>query len=65
MYKNAGTNIIPPPVAKKPLINPAIIADTQTWLRMQNDIRVAEMPCYPADGSMAIIDDILVVKMGE
>ena len=45
------------------LLNPAIMADSEIWSQMQTDSRVADMPCYPAEGSIAIVDGILVVKM--
>lgn len=44
------------------LLSPAVMADPDVWLQMQDDSRVAEMPCYPADGSIRMIDDIMVVK---
>ncbi|MCD8376296.1 MAG: glucosyltransferase domain-containing protein [Oscillospiraceae bacterium] len=47
------------------LLNPAIIADSETWLQMQTDDEVAAMPCYPEEGSVAIIDGVIVVKLGE
>lgn len=47
------------------LLNPAIMADSELWLQMQSDSRVTNMPCYPAEGSVAIVDGVLVVKMGE
>lgn len=47
------------------LLNPALLADDETWLQMQNNAEVADMPCYPAEGSIAIVDGVLVVKMEE
>lgn len=42
-----------------------IPADEKTWSAVQSDPRVREMPCYPADGCIALLDDVLVVKLGE
>ena len=47
------------------LLNPAIMADGETWSQMQDNDEVVNMPCYPAMGSVAIVDGVLVVKMGE
>ena len=47
------------------LLNPAVMADTEIWTKLQSDSTVAQMPCYPQEGCMAIIDGILVVKLGE
>ncbi|MFR6065975.1 MAG: glucosyltransferase domain-containing protein [Eubacterium sp.] len=47
------------------LANPTVIADENTWEKMQNDNIVKEMPCYPDEGSIQMIDGILVVKLGE
>ena len=47
------------------LNNPAVMADWELWNRMQEDPRVAELPSYPADGCMQILDGIMVVRMGE
>ncbi len=47
------------------LLNPAIMADEETWSQMQNNDEAVNMPCYPAMGSVAIVDGVLVVKMGE
>lgn len=46
------------------LMNPAVIADTDTWNEMQTNSEVDEMPCYPEEGSIAIVDGVLVVKLG-
>ena len=43
----------------------AVTADTQTWARLQKDVRTAEMPCYPGDGCVRLLDGIMVVKLGE
>lgn len=40
-----------------------LIPDEQ-WLEMGDDPRIAQMPCYPADGCIAMIDDMLVVRLG-
>ena len=47
------------------LLNPAIMADYETWSQMQTNEEVKAMPCYPQEGSVAIIDDVIVVKLGE
>ena len=31
---------------------------------MEADPRVAELPAYPSDGCISMVDDILVVKLG-
>ena len=47
------------------LNNPAVMADTGTWNRMQKDPRVLAMPSFPEDGCMQMIDDLFVIKMGD
>lgn len=47
------------------LLNPAIMADSETWTQMQECDESASMPCYPEEGSVAIIDGVMVVKLGE
>lgn len=47
------------------LNNPAVMADADTWNRMQKDPRVIAMPCFPQDGCMQMLDGLLVVKMGD
>lgn len=39
--------------------------DKGTIRAIELDPRVIEMPCYPYDGSVRLIDDTLVVKVGE
>lgn len=46
------------------LNNPALIASGSVWEGMQTDLRVSKMPCYPSDGCIAMIDGVLVVKLG-
>ena len=46
------------------LNHPAVMADWSTWNAIQEDPRVKEMPAYPADGCMQLVDGIMVVKMG-
>ena len=46
------------------LNNPAVMANTDVWNRMQKDARVQAMPCYPDAGCMQNLDGILVVRMG-
>ena len=47
------------------LNNPAVMAGWELWNRMQEDPRVAELPIYPAEGCMRILDGVMVVRMGE
>ena len=47
------------------LNNPAVMADWELWNRMQEDPRVTELPTYPADGCMQLVDGVMVVRMGE
>lgn len=35
----------------------------EEWLELKNDSKVKEMPTYPQDGYIKMIDDILVIKM--
>ncbi|MBR0161396.1 MAG: glucosyltransferase domain-containing protein [Oscillospiraceae bacterium] len=44
---------------------PVRIADREIWTEMQTDARVLAMPCYPADGCIQRLDDVLVIRMGE
>jgi len=46
------------------LNNPAVIADDATGNALRQDPRVAQMPAYPADDCIALIDGVLVVKLG-
>lgn len=43
---------------------PVALAEEEVWERLQTDSRVSGMPCYPADGCIAMIDGVLVVKLG-
>lgn len=43
------------------LNNPAVIPDSDVCSRMEADPRVEAMPSYPQSGSIAMIDDVLVV----
>ena len=47
------------------LNNPAVLAETGIWNHMQKDARVQAMPCYPDKDCMQILDDMLIVKLGE
>lgn len=47
------------------LQNPAVMADEGTWFRFRKDDRVAAMPCYPAEGSVGMLDGVMIVKLGE
>lgn len=44
--------------------NPAVMAQEPVWSAMQQDPRVARMPSYPEEGSVQILDDVMVVKLG-
>ncbi len=45
------------------LANPINIADKETWNAVQDNEEVKEMPCYPNDGCMKMINGVLVVKL--
>lgn len=45
------------------LSNPAVLAEEPVWTQMQTDPRVTEMPCYPEDGCVAMVDGNLIVKL--
>lgn len=47
------------------LVNQIVFAEEEVWDAMQEDPRVAEMPSYPEDGCIAMIDDVLVFKLGD
>ena len=40
-------------------------ASQEEQLAMQQDLRVQEMPCWPSEGSVQLIDEFLVVKFQE
>ena len=42
-----------------------LFADWKEKLALNEDPRVQEMPIYPAYGSVQMIDDFLVVRLGE
>ena len=46
------------------LNNPAVLAESDVWNRMQEDPRVKSMPSYPDAGCMQLLDGMLIVKMG-
>ncbi len=46
------------------LSNPAVMADDAVWTSIQKAEEVLKMPCYPDDGCITMIDDVLVVKLG-
>ena len=46
------------------LNNPALIASGSVWEETQTDPRVSQMPTYPSDGCIAMLDGVLVVKLG-
>jgi len=44
---------------------PILLADNATWNRYYEDARVQQMPNYPDQNCIAMIDDTLVVKLGD
>ncbi len=46
------------------LMNPGVIADNEVVYAMNNDPQVLAMPLYPQDGSIAMVDGVVVVKLG-
>ena len=47
------------------LNNPAVLAESDVWNRMQQDERVRAMPCYPDTDCMQMLDGMLIVKLGD
>lgn len=47
------------------LQTPVMIADSEIWDKVKENILVKEMPCYPEKDCMQMINDIFVVKLGE
>ena len=47
------------------LNNPAVLAESDVWNRMQQDERVRAMPCYPDSDCMQMLDGMLIVKLGD
>ena len=45
------------------LNNPAVIPGSDVFSRMASDPRVQAMPSYPQNGSIALVDGVLVVKL--
>ena len=45
------------------MMNPIKLAGGDIWHSMPDNPQVAQMPVYPAEGSLALIDDVLVVKL--
>ena len=43
----------------------AQMAEPAVWNEIVKDARVRAMPCWPAEGSMQLVDDVFVVKLGE
>lgn len=46
------------------LCAPVNLVQDERWYEMSTDPRIPEMPCYPADDCIAMIDNTLVVKLG-
>lgn len=47
------------------LNNPALIPGSDVFERMREDPRVKAMPVFPQSGSVAMVDEVMVVKVGE
>lgn len=47
------------------LENPMVLADEETCRRLEAQEMVKSMPAYPDQGSMVMVDDVLVVKLGD
>lgn len=47
------------------ILNTPIALDSTTWGDFQTDLRVAEMPSFPAAESIQELDGVIVVKMGD
>jgi hypothetical protein len=45
------------------LMNSALFAPADIWYGMANHPQVVDMPIYPASGSLAMVDDVLVIKL--
>ena len=43
---------------------PILLAEEARWTQLQTDPQVAQMPCYPEEGCIAWVEDVLVVKLG-
>ncbi len=46
------------------LMNPGVIVDHSTRYQISIDPRVQAMPLYPSNGSIAMLDGVVVVKLG-
>lgn len=47
------------------LMNPAVFANETVWNNLLQDPQVAAMPAYPEPGCIAMMDDVMVVKLGQ
>lgn len=47
------------------LMNPAVVAPDARKYELMQRADVANMPAYPAEGSIAMVEDTLVVKLGD
>lgn len=45
------------------MMNSAKFAASDIWYSMPDNPQVADMPIYPASGSLAMVDDVLVIKL--
>lgn len=45
--------------------SPVVLADEATWEELQENTVVLDMPCYPEEGCIKTVEDILIVKLGE
>ena len=46
------------------LCAPIKLADDEQWYAMREEPDIREMPSYPAQGCVKLVDGILVVKLG-
>ena len=44
---------------------PVKLAEEDIWDSLQNDEEVSQMPIYPDSGSLKMIGDVLVIKLGD
>ncbi len=45
------------------MLDSAVTAEEETWEAMQRNETVLSMPAYPQEGSICIVDDVLIVKL--
>lgn len=47
------------------LRSPVVIAEDAVWSQMQRAEELSSMPAYPKEGSMQMVDGVLLVKLGD